>query len=197
MPLIFGGFLSMGFAAWASWRLSMLVCGGALLLTGIAYFFLTQDTPTGDWKDRPQSVRSNANKGFKDALNDRRVWCLTLMYAASFGIELTIDNIAALYFVDQFKLKLALAGLVAGSFGMMNLFARALGGIVSNRANRRWGIRGRTTLLDCTLLCEGIALIVFSSAAVLPMAIATMMLTGLFVKMSKRRQLFSYAVCEP
>jgi len=184
MPLIFGGFVSMGFAAWASWRLAMVICGVALLLTGIAYFFLTQDTPTGDWNTRPHHTRSNANQAFLAALKDKRVWALGLMYAASFGVELTIDNIAALYFVDQFKLKLALAGLVAGSFGMMNLFARALGGIVSDKANKRWGLKGRTTLLGCTLLCEGLALVVLSHASILPLAIATMMFAGLFVKMS-------------
>ena len=69
-------------------------------------------------------------------------------------------------------------------FGMMNLFARALGGIVSDRCNRRWGLRGRATLLGCTIGLEGLAMILFSQMRVLPLAIATMMLTGLFVKMS-------------
>ena len=62
---------------------------------------------------------------------------------ASFGIELTVDNFAALYYTDTFHLSLQMAGLVASLFGMMNLFARALGGIVSDRCNRRWGLRGR------------------------------------------------------
>jgi NNP family nitrate/nitrite transporter-like MFS transporter len=184
MPMIFGAFLSMGLAAWASWRLSMVVCGIALLLTGIAYYFLTQDTPTGDWKDRPKATRSNANKAFGEALKDKRVWALALIYGGCFGIELTIDNVAALYFVDNFKLKMAAAGLVASSFGMMNLFARALGGIVSDKANARFGLKGRSRLLGCTLFCEGLALIVFSHQHLLPLAIATMMMTGLFVKMS-------------
>jgi NNP family nitrate/nitrite transporter-like MFS transporter len=184
MPMLFGAFLSMGLAAWASWRLAMVVCGVALAVTGVAYFFLTQDTPTGDWKDRPQSTRSNANRAFLDALKDRRVLALACIYAASFGMELTIDNIAALYFVDNFKLKLAAAGLVASSFGMMNLFARALGGIVSDKVALTWGLKGRTTLLGCTIFCEGLALILFSRQHMLVLAIATMMLTGLFVKMS-------------
>ncbi len=184
MPLIFGGFVSAGFATWASWRLSMVFSGVLLLLTGVAYFFFTQDTPTGDWKTRPQHARSNAGHVFMESLKDRRVLALACIYAASFGMELTIDNIAALYFVDNFRLQLATAGLVAGSFGMMNLFARALGGFASDRASRRWGLKGRTTLLGCTILCEGFALILFSNQHTLTLAIVTMMLTGLFVKMS-------------
>jgi len=84
------------------------------------------------------------------------VWALALLYAASFGIELTIDNFAALYYTDSFHLSLKIAGVVAGSFGMMNLFARALGGIVSDRCNRRWGLRGRVLLLACTIGAEGL-----------------------------------------
>jgi NNP family nitrate/nitrite transporter-like MFS transporter len=99
-------------------------------------------------------------------------------------MELTIDNIAALYFVDYFKLSLQAAGFVAGLFGMMNLFARALGGVVSDRCSLRWGLRGRTMLLGCTLCAEGLALIFFSQVKWLPLAIGAMMLTGLFVKMS-------------
>jgi NNP family nitrate/nitrite transporter-like MFS transporter len=99
-------------------------------------------------------------------------------------MELTIDNIAALYFTDYFHLALTAAGVVAGSFGMMNLFARALGGMVSDRFYKRWGLRGRTLLLGGTICCEGLALMLFSQMRVLPLAIAAMMLTGLFIKMS-------------
>jgi MFS transporter, NNP family, nitrate/nitrite transporter len=97
---------------------------------------------------------------------------------------LTIDNVAALYFADYFHLALAAAGFVAASFGMMNIFARALGGIVSDRCNRIWGLRGRVALLGCTLCAEGLALMLFSRMRWLPLAIASMMLAGLFVKMS-------------
>lgn len=99
-------------------------------------------------------------------------------------MELTIDNIAALYFTDYFHLGLTAAGFVAGSFGMMNIFARALGGIVSDRFHRSSGLRGRARLLGITICCEGLALMLFSRMGVLPLAIASMMLAGLFIKMS-------------
>jgi NNP family nitrate/nitrite transporter-like MFS transporter len=67
---------------------------------------------------------------------------------------------------------------------MMNLFARALGGIVSDRCYRRWGLRGRTLLLGATIALEGVAFICFSQARVLPLAIGCMLFTGLFIKMS-------------
>ena len=112
------------------------------------------------------------------------MWALFVIYAACFGMELTIDNIAALYFTDNFHLGLTAAGFVAGSFGMMNIFARALGGIVSDRCHKTWGLRGRALLLGGTIFCEGLALMLFSQMRWLPLAIGTMMLTGLFIKMS-------------
>jgi NNP family nitrate/nitrite transporter-like MFS transporter len=188
MPLLFGVFMSYGAGAWWSWRLAMLTAGAALMLTGVAYYFLTEDTADGDWnllrREGALTRAPGSPHAFREACGDIRVWSLALLYAASFGIELTVDNFAALYYTDSFHLSLQSAGIVASMFGMMNLFARALGGIVSDRCNRRWGLRGRATLLGCTIGLEGLAMILFSQMRVLPLAIATMMLTGLFVKMS-------------
>jgi MFS transporter, NNP family, nitrate/nitrite transporter len=188
MPLLFSAFLSLGAGSWRSWRLAMVVPGVAMLLCGAAYYFFTQDTPDGDFSELRASGQmarqSNAGSSFWEAFGDKRVWALFGLYAASFGVELTIDNIAALYFTDFFHLALTAAGFVAASFGMMNIFARALGGIVSDRCNRRWGLRGRVALLGCTILGEGLGLILFSRMRLLPLAIGAMMLAGLFVKMS-------------
>jgi MFS transporter, NNP family, nitrate/nitrite transporter len=188
MPLLVGVFMSYGAGTWWSWRLAMLVAGLALLLTGVAYYFLTEDTADGDWgtlrRERSRQTAPGTPNAFWEACRDPRVWSLALLYAASFGIELTVDNFAALYYTDTFHLSLQMAGLVASLFGMMNLFARALGGIVSDRCNRRWGLRGRSMLLACTVGAEGLTMMLFSRMRVLPLAIATMMFTGLFVKMS-------------
>ena len=188
MPLLFSAFMSLGAGSWWSWRLAMLVAGVALCSTGVAYYFLTQDTPDGDFKKlRAEGAMDREDRSpgaFWKVCRDPRVWALAMLYAASFGIELTIDNFAALYFTDYFSLSLKMAGVVASSFGMMNLFARALGGIVSDRCNRRWGLRGRALLLSGTIGAEGLAMMLFSRMHTLPLAIATMMFTGLFVKMS-------------
>ena len=179
MPLLFAAFLSLGMSSWWSWRLAMVVPGIALFLTGIAYYCFTQDTAEGDF--RPLRTATGA---FREACRDPRTWALAALYGCCFGMELTIDNIAALYFVDNFGLTLKIAGLAAGAFGMMNLFARALGGVVSDRCYARWGLPGRTRLLAITIALEGLALVSFSQARWLPLAIACMLVTGLFLKMA-------------
>lgn len=188
MPLLYSALLGFGVGAWWGWRLAMIVPGVALLLTGIAYAFLTKDTPDGDFSELRaegrMSSRASASSAFWEACRDPRVWALFVIYGACFGMELTIDNIAALYFVDYFQMDLKSAGFLAGTFGTMNIFARALGGIVSDRFGLRWGLRGRALLLGGTLALEGLGLLLFSQAKLLPLAVGAMLLTGLFLKMS-------------
>jgi len=190
MPLVFAGFVGLGYTDAVAWRYSMVVPGAALFIMGFVYYFCTQDTPDGNLKDlRKENADYVAKKGdekgsFWSACRDYRVWILFLVYGACFGIEITIDNIATLYFVDNFHLGLKEAGLIAGLFGMMNLFARALGGIFGDKAGRKYGLRGRMIVLGIFLLCEGLGIIVFSGMTSLVWAVSVMLLFALFLKMS-------------
>ena len=65
-----------------------------------------------------------------------RVWMLAITYGACFGVEIFIHAVAATYYVERFSLDLTQAGMAAGSFGLLALFARALGGIASDRVAR-------------------------------------------------------------
>jgi NNP family nitrate/nitrite transporter-like MFS transporter len=197
MPVLYGAFVTgLGFTNAAAWRASMVVAGAVCFLTGIAYFFLTQDTPQGNYADlkaRGLLAKKPAVEGsFRAAASDQRVWALFVAYGCCFGLELTLDNIAALYFVDYFsELKSAdpmsavkTAGFIAGLFGSMNLFARALGGWIGDQFGVKSGLSGRARWLFLTLFCEGIALLMFSQARTLAVGIPMLMLLGLFVKMS-------------
>lgn len=189
MPLIFSGFLALGLGEFWGWRASMLVAGAVCFLTGIAYFFFTQDSPEGNYADLRREGKmpeAKQTKGsFREACRDKRVWALFLIYGACFGIELTINNIAALYFIDYFDLGLKTAGIVAGLFGLMNIFARTLGGVFGDKFGNKWGLNGRVKWLFITLLCEGVALMLFSRMSVLPIAIGSLVLFSLFVQMSE------------
>ena len=189
MPLILAAFVGMGFSDAMSWRLSMVVAGGVCFLVGIAYWFFTTDLPNGNFKELRASgeYRSKAKtKGaFGEAVRDKRVWALFGIYAACFGIELTINNIAALYYADYFGLNVQTAGLVAGLFGLMNIFARTLGGFISDKFVQTGGLRGRVKWLFIALLIEGVALIFFSQMRVLALAIPVMIVFSLFVQMSE------------
>lgn len=191
MPLIFAGFLSLGFVNTAAWRWAMVVPGVALLIMGVLYYKFTQDTPEGNIKDLRKSdpsfkMKEKEKKGaFIEAIKDYRVWGLFLIYGACFGVELTINNIAAIYYKDYFSLDLKTAGLIAGLFGLMNLFARSLGGFFGDKYGIRYGLKGRVYFMFVVLLLEGIMLMVFSQMSFLPIAVLTMVLFSLFVQMSE------------
>lgn len=189
MPLVFAAFVSLfGVSEAIGWRLAMVLAGVLCFVTGVAYYLLTQDMPAGNFaqlRSEGKMPAANQTKGnFFAVAKDPRVWSLALIYACCFGMELTLDNIAALYFTDYFQLDLYWAGAAAGSFGMMNLFARALGGYISDRFSLTWGLKGRVRWLFLALLCEGLCLMLFSSMSVVWLAIPAMLLLGLFVKMS-------------
>ena len=189
MPLVMALFIWLNFDTAASWRLSMVVAGAVCLLTGIAYWFFTTDLPDGNFADLRARGEHRSKKGtegaFLLAVKDKRVWALFIIYAACFGIELTINNVAAIYYGTKFELGLKTAGLVAGLFGLMNIFARTLGGYVSDKFVQKGGLRGRVKWLFIALLCEGIALLLFSQMDVLYLAIPAMILFSLFVQMSE------------
>ena len=122
--------------------------------------------------------------GFVQAMKDYRTWVLALAYAACFGIEITVDNVAAIYFVDNFKASIIMAGALASIFGFMNLFARALGGIFSDKAGKLYGLRGKGLLLAAFLVLEGFGIMLFAQSGSLSMAIVSMLLFALFLKMA-------------
>ena len=187
MPLFFAFFIGWGVSPHLAWRYSMIIPGALMLLMGILYYRFTQDTPEGNILELKTKVKAQGNEkkiDLKTVLTDYRVWILFLIYGCSFGLEITIDNIAALYFIDKFGVSLALAGLLAGTFGGMNLFARALGGLFSDVANKRFGLKGRTVILGAFLFLEGVGVMIFSNIDLLVWSVISMLLFALFVKMS-------------
>jgi NNP family nitrate/nitrite transporter-like MFS transporter len=185
MPFVFAGFVALGYLDHEAWRLSMIVPGLALLVMAFVYYFFTQDTPEGNFNTIPSiSQKKDQKEKLATICKDYRVWVLFLAYGACFGIEITIDNIAMLYFIDTFHLGLKEAGIIAGLFGLMNIFARTLGGIAGDKAGKKYGLKGRMLVLAIFLLMEGLGIMLFCSMDILPWAVAAMLLFALFLKMS-------------
>ncbi len=184
MPLIAAGITGLGFCtAEDSWRYAMIVPGVMLLVCAFLYHKYTKDTPAGDYKEIGYHVDVKQNT-FLIALKDYRTWILTISYAACFGVEITVDNFAPIFFTDSFGASIAIAGMAAGIFGWVNLFARPLGGIVADKIGQRWGFHGKTLLLSALLLLEGIGIIGFAQSGNIGMAICMMFFFGLSLKMA-------------
>jgi len=183
MPLIFAAIVGFGYAPHYAWRYAMVVPAVMMWVVAYLYYRYTVDTPDGNFSDI-RKVSGAAGPTNWAVLADWRVAALTLAYAMCFGMEITFDNVASLHFVDTFHLPQARAGFWAGLFGFMNIFARALGGFLSDKAGLRWGMRGKGGLLAGALLLEGLGLIAFAHAPSFGMAIGFMITFALFLKMA-------------
>lgn len=190
MPWALAAVLSLGLSNSAGWRVSMLVPGALMLIASVLYYRFTQDCPQGNYKElRAAGVEIESGKKggwavFKTAMGNYRAWMLFVTYGACFGIELFVHNVAATYYVDKFKLDLQSAGMAAGSFGLLALFARALGGIISDKFAKARGLDGRTLLLFILMLGEGAGLMWFSRTETVAMAVGSMLVFGMFVHMA-------------
>lgn len=184
MPMIFALIVGLGYTAHDAWRLAMIFPGVLLLICAFLYYRYTEDTPEGNFEDIRRNTPSVEKASPREVLTDWRVWALAFAYALCFGMEITFDNVAALHFVDTFHLDQGMAGLLAGSFGMMNLFARAMGGIYADRIGKKYGLSGKGYILAAFLALEGVGIMFFSSATTLTFAIVSMLGFALFLKMA-------------
>lgn len=66
-----------------------------------------------------------------------QVAILNLAYMVTFGTELAVVSMLPLFYVDMFGLDKVTAGLLAGSYAIINLVARPMGGFISDRYGRK------------------------------------------------------------
>lgn len=190
MPLILTALLSFGIERALGWRIALFVPGVLMLAMAFVYYRFAKDTPLGNLNDpgvRLAAGHAQRKKGmdtFLAAARDYRVWLLFITYGTCFGVELTIHNLAAIYYVDQFGLSVTTAGLYVGCFGLLALFARALGGVTSDRLARSRGLDGRVTLLFGLILAEGLGLLAFTQMISPTQALIAMLIFGLFTHMA-------------
>ena len=109
MPLIAAAVVGFGIAESEAWRYSMIIAGISCFLMGIVYFLFTQDTPEGNFAELKAAGKLEKPKkdeaSFSTALKDYRVWILFVVYAASFGMELTVYGTMDDYLQNTFQLE--------------------------------------------------------------------------------------------
>eukprot|EP00897_Mesotaenium_endlicherianum_P007729 jgi/Mesen1/6985/ME000364S06164 len=188
MPIFFAiirdSFDSPKFTAW---RIAFFIPACMHIITGLAILTFGQDCPDGQYLAMVKTGERKMDKASKVVLNaftNYRAWILALCYGYCFGVELTADNILAEYFHDRFNLDVAKAGSIASSFGLMNIFSRPSGGIISDLVARRFGMRGRLWALWAFQSTGGVLCIVLGYMDSLSSSIAVMIIFSYFVEAS-------------
>merc|ERR1719471_1443282 len=149
-----------------AWRMAMLVPAAAFLLTAMGLKCLCQDTPTKRrFSASDLGKTSSSMYDYVECLKDFRVVVMIFQYSACFGTELAMNNQLATHFRTYFQMKASNAAALASSFGLMNLFARSLGGILSDVLFAKFGFRGRIWAQFLALLFEAVFLFAFGTVS--------------------------------
>ncbi|MGK3741161.1 MAG: NNP family nitrate/nitrite transporter-like MFS transporter [Bacillariaceae sp.] len=171
-----------------AWRTVSVVPAVVAFAIGVLIYFYSDDAPKGNYaelKKHGQMADVSASASFRQGALNLNTWLLFIQYACCFGVELTMNNAAALYFKEKFDLSTESAAAIASIFGFMNLFARGLGGYISDKGNARMGMRGRLWAQTICLMLEGALVLVFANTNSLGGAIAVMVFFSLFVQMAE------------
>ncbi|MDP5229393.1 MAG: MFS transporter [Cellulophaga sp.] len=189
MPLIAAAVVSFGVSDDVAWRYAMVIAGVLCIAMGLGYYFFTQDTPEGNFATLKATGKMPTLKkdevSFLSVLKDYRVWILFLVYAACFGIELTVYGTMDDYLQNRFGLERTFAGNLVLSFALMNLFARTLGGYFGDKFGNSKGLRGRVIFLALILAAEGIMLSLFSMTTSLVIGMIFLIAFSLTVQMAE------------
>lgn len=166
MPFVFAGFLNVtGNDQNIAWRLSFILPLCLHVLSGLLALW-AQDMPDGNIRTLELSgakQKQDLRVLTKVGLCNTNTWILTLSYGYCFGVELTVDNVIASYYFEYFACNLELAGIFAAIFGLVNLVSRPSGGWVSDKLNKRFGVRGRIWGLFVAQLLSGVFCLVMGT----------------------------------
>jgi MFS transporter, NNP family, nitrate/nitrite transporter len=167
-----------------AWRTACIVPAIAACIVGVVIYNVSDDTPKGNYFElkRHGSMQSVSICGsFWAACTNINTWIFFVQYGCCFGVQLTMNNAAAMYFKDEFGLSTESAAATASIFSWILLFARALGGAISDMANARYGMQGRIAVHTVFLVFEGAFVILFSYTNSLGSSIVVMIIFSLFV----------------
>ena len=108
----------------------------------------------------------------------KQIAILDLAYALTFGAELAVVSMLPLYYVDTFNVEPIKAGILAGIYPVINLFARPAGGWLSDKFGRK---------LTLGIVSAGAAVSFYLLSNVTPewtlwLVVATTILAGIFSK---------------
>lgn len=189
VAVLFNPFIDAGMSEDTAWRAAMIVPAVLFVLCAVGIKLLCWDTPTKKRFCASDTGKSSVSLwDYVEVLKDPRVVVMIFQYSACFGTELAMNNQLATHFRTYFQMKSVDAAALASSFGMMNLFARSLGGMSSDFMFAKVGFRGRIWVQFIALFFEAIFLFCFGSVTndqPWYVALAVLIFFSLFVQMAE------------
>jgi MFS transporter, NNP family, nitrate/nitrite transporter len=168
-----------------SWRFICVIPAFTAFCTGLWILIYSDDTPKGNYGELKKYNGKKVeppNVLLGSASTNFNTWVLFIQYATCFGVEIAMNNVVSLYFTEEFAQSTESAAALAAIFGWLNLFARGLGGILSDWGHAKMGMRGRIIVNTALLFAEGIMVLVFAQSKTIGTAIFTLIVFSIFVQ---------------
>ncbi len=165
-----------------AWRIVCVIPAVVAAATGILVVMTSEDCPEGNYKTLKKEgrmVEVSVAASFREGATDFNTWFLFFQYASCVGVEITMNNFCATYFVDKFELKTSTASAIASIVGFMSIVARGWGGFLSDKFMTKMGMRGRIIWQSVSIITLG--LLIFAVASVNNLGLATFFLTVLSI----------------
>jgi NNP family nitrate/nitrite transporter-like MFS transporter len=179
-----------------------------MVVIGICLYLYSDDSPHGNYSDLKKLDPTEFDKSKGPSIDMKKavfkvaqrpvVWILAFQYACSFGVEIQVHNVLSLFYYEDFTrgdgcdaktdatkcrlLTQTRASLISSLFGLMCIFARALGGYASDVASRRWAMRGRIIVQFFAFAGQAVSLYIYSQTKGLSGSIAWLIIFGIFVQ---------------
>ncbi|KAG3186623.1 hypothetical protein PC128_g12923 [Phytophthora cactorum] len=187
------------------WRMALVFPAILMVVIGICTYSFSDDCPQGNYIDlKCNHVTADRAKpelyyGFIAVARQPVAWILAFQYACCFGVELQVHNVLSLYYYEDFKiagcdietdanecrlLTQTKASAISSCFGLMCIFARAIGGYASDVASRHYDMKGRISMQLLCLVGQGVFLYLFSQIRVLTWSIPCLVVFGIFAQAS-------------
>jgi NNP family nitrate/nitrite transporter-like MFS transporter len=168
-----------------AWRVVCIVPAVLAFATGVIVITTSVDCPKGNYaqlKKEGSMPQVSASASFRQGAIDFNTWLLFIHYGCCFGVELTVNNAAVSYFVSRYDLTIESASAIASIFGFMNIFARGIGGFLSDKAMGKFNMRGRILAQAMLLILEGICIFIFANMQQLWASIMMLTIFSIFVQ---------------
>jgi NNP family nitrate/nitrite transporter-like MFS transporter len=176
-----------------------------MFIVGICTFFFSDDCPQGNYIDMKRNhamasrPKGDLLRAFIAVAKLPVTWILAFQYACSFGVEIQVHNVLSLYYYDDFKidgcdpatstdtdgcrlLTQTKASLISSCFGLMCIFARAMGGYFSDVANRHYDMKGRILVQLALFTGQALFLFIYSQLRSLAWSIPCLVTFGFFAQ---------------
>ena len=157
-----------------AWRTSMVVPAIVSFVTGITVYYISDDTPKGNYVDRKKNgTMKEANtmaevpslQTFRHAACHVNSWILMILYGSIMGSYIALVSAIPLYYKDQFGQSTESSAAISSIPGFISPIGVILGGAISDivAAGSKWklGLRGRLIVVLLSCFLSGMTVLLF------------------------------------